>query len=457
MLVVLALLALPASAAAAPLVGQWHLDEPQSSTTHADSSGDGFTGAEVGAPTTVPGRFGNALRFPTDSDYVDAGNHALLQPARVTLLAWVRSAATPLTVKQIAGQGTNGFCSYSSYSLYTGGSADASGLRFYITNTAQTGFVTPPASNAIWNGAWHVVVGTYDGSRVRLYVDGRLVSEASASGNIRYGLDVSNDFLIGNTNNPNCTDPGGNNFTGDIDDVRVYNRALSPGEIACLAAAGSTPPVLFQGGSPGNCAPAPKPAAPKAVLGKTVLAKPVKGKVKVKVPGSHKFVNLKELKGIPNKSTIDTRKGTVKLRTAKSKKGGTYFGYFGAGIFQVVQSKKKSAKGRTDLILKGGNRKKVCGGRGGKTKAKRSSDAPLAQTARRKHKRWRRLKHRARGRFRTRGRYSSATVRGTTWTVSDRCDGTLTAVSKGKVVVRDFRKHKNVLVRKGKTYLAKAP
>ena len=41
--------------------------------------------------------------------------------------------------------------------------------------------------------------------------------------------------------------------------------------------------------------------------------------------------------------------------------------------------------------------------------------------------------------------------------MSDRCDGTLTAVQRGKVVVRDFRKHKNVLVRRGKLYLAKAP
>src|SRR3954453_10186394 len=148
MLVVLALLALPASAVAAPLLGQWPLDEPQSSTTHADSSGNGYTGTEVGSPTTVAGRFGNALRFPTDSDYVNAGDRPLLKPARVSLLAWVRASATPPSVKAVAGQGTNGFCSYSSYSLYTGGSADAPGLRFYITNTSQTGFVTPPADNA---------------------------------------------------------------------------------------------------------------------------------------------------------------------------------------------------------------------------------------------------------------------------------------------------------------------
>jgi hypothetical protein len=63
----------------------------------------------------------------------------------------------------------------------------------------------------------------------------------------------------------------------------------------------------------------------------------------------------------------------------------------------------------------------------------------------------------ARGRFRTRGRYSAATVRGTIWNTIDRCDGTLTKVKRGVVVVRDFRKRRNITVRAGKSYLARAP
>jgi ferric-dicitrate binding protein FerR (iron transport regulator) len=63
---------------------------------------------------------------------------------------------------------------------------------------------------------------------------------------------------------------------------------------------------------------------------------------------------------------------------------------------------------------------------------------------------------RSKGKFRTRGRYSAATVRGTRWTVTDRCDGTLTAVARGKVEVRDFLKRKTVFVKTGKTYLARA-
>ena len=453
-LALLAAMALAAPASAAPLAGQWHLDEPQSSTTHADSSGNNLTGAEVGSPTTIGGgRFGNALRFPSENDYVNVGNRPLLQPAHVSLLAWVRSSSVPPTVKAVATQGENGSCSFSSYALYTGGSAGASGLRFYIYNGSTFG-TSPVASNAIWNGAWHLVAGTFDGASVRIYVDGAQVGTGTpTTGSIAYGLALDNNFIIGGGTDTACTED--TSFSGDVDEVRVYNRALTAGEIACLASGSATaPPVLVGGESPPSCgasAPPPPPPPPKPVLGRTVVARPLKGKVFVKVPGSHKFVRLNSLSGVPVKSLIDTRHGTVRLRSARNSKGKTQYGDFSRGIFQVRQSRRRRAKGLTELVLKGGNFRKVCrsGGRIGSSVG--------SARRRRSHRRWRRLSHKARGRFRTRGRYSSATVRGTTWTVSDRCDGTLTAVQRGKVVVRDFRKHKNVLVRRGKLYLAKAP
>ena len=69
----------------------------------------------------------------------------------------------------------------------------------------------------------------------------------------------------------------------------------------------------------------------------------------------------------------------------------------------------------------------------------------------------RRLRSSARGRaarFRTKGKHSAATVRGTEWTVEERCDGTFTTVRRGIVVVRDFRLRKNIVLRAGKSYLA---
>jgi hypothetical protein len=60
------------------------------------------------------------------------------------------------------------------------------------------------------------------------------------------------------------------------------------------------------------------------------------------------------------------------------------------------------------------------------------------------------------GKFRTKGRYSAATVRGTTWDTIDRCDGTLVRVTAGSVTVRDVKKKRNVVVKRGQSYFAAA-
>jgi len=61
----------------------------------------------------------------------------------------------------------------------------------------------------------------------------------------------------------------------------------------------------------------------------------------------------------------------------------------------------------------------------------------------------------AKGKFRTSGRYASATVRGTIWLTADRCDGTLTRVTQGAVQVSDFILKKKFLVHAGASHLAK--
>ena len=62
----------------------------------------------------------------------------------------------------------------------------------------------------------------------------------------------------------------------------------------------------------------------------------------------------------------------------------------------------------------------------------------------------------AHGKFRTSGRYSAATVRGTIWTVADRCDGTLTHDVTDSVAVKDFVHHKTIILHAGQSYLARS-
>jgi len=69
----------------------------------------------------------------------------------------------------------------------------------------------------------------------------------------------------------------------------------------------------------------------------------------------------------------------------------------------------------------------------------------------------RQLWAKAKGHFRTRGRYASATVRGTVWLTADRCDGTLIVVNQGLIQVLDFPHRKSVLVPAHHSYIAKKP
>jgi NHL repeat-containing protein len=159
------------------------------------------------------------------------------------------------------------------------------------------------------------------------------------------------------------------------------------------------------------------------------------------------FVPLTEAMQIPVGSFLDTKRGSVDLVSATGRGQQTQRGRFRSGIFQVLQSRARRARGLTELRLKGSSFRTCRTGR-------RGGSARAAQLSRRTI---RRLRANARGRFRTRGRRSSATVRGTIWTTADRCDGTLTTVRRGRVAVRDFRRRKTVLVRAGKRYLARAP
>jgi ferric-dicitrate binding protein FerR (iron transport regulator) len=81
--------------------------------------------------------------------------------------------------------------------------------------------------------------------------------------------------------------------------------------------------------------------------------------------------------------------------------------------------------------------------------------ADVFGAARRKWSR-RRLWGNGHGRFRTRGRHGTATVRGTHWLTEDRCDGTLIRVKRGLVEVRDLERRRTAMVGAGEQYFARS-
>lgn len=151
---------------------------------------------------------------------------------------------------------------------------------------------------------------------------------------------------------------------------------------------------------------------------------------------------------------IDARRGTIGLSAATATGGGTLqTGTFGGAIFRLTQARRGSEKGLTTLALIEGVFRGAPSYAG--CKARADGDAPEAQAA---SSRALQLLHAtAHGQFRTRGRYAAATVRGTQWSISDRCGGTLIVVQRDTVVVQDFVRHVTILLRAHHSYLAKAP
>jgi hypothetical protein len=239
------------TAADASLVGRWHLDEIDGANgiaveTTPDSSGNGLI-ATVSTVELSAGKFGNAFDVTSGNaapSGVDVRSDPRLAPQNPTVFAWVKRTGSPGQYAYVAAKGARQ-CSAASYGLYTG----ASGGLFFYVNLGQSTAVSPDAGQGIWDGNWHAVAGVYDGQRVRLYVDGTEVGGGTpATGSIAYGNeDVSHDLTIGfYPGGASCTAQ----FSGRIDEVEVYNRALQPSEVHWLATGdGSGPPELPPPGS----------------------------------------------------------------------------------------------------------------------------------------------------------------------------------------------------------------
>ena len=187
----------------------------------------------------------------------------------------------------------------------------------------------------------------------------------------------------------------------------------------------------------------PPPAPP--VAGKRLNAAPVAGTVRVKAPGEDGYSTLASGSSIPIGSQVDATRGAVRITSAADLRGGTQAANFSEGAFTLRQ--RRQARPVTELVLTGGDFRS-CGRR---PSAKRSN-APAGISRRRAR---RGLWGQGKGRFRTRGRQGTATVRGTIWFTQDRCDGTLVRVRRGVVAVRDIKRGRKVLVRAGRSHLVR--
>jgi chitodextrinase len=196
------------------LVGAWGFSEGAGSTT-ADASGGGNVATITGATWTNQGRFGNALSFNGAGNVLRVASSASLNlTSGMTLSAWIRPTASQTGWRTIVQRQADAY-------FLTAGS-DAGTLRPAGGGTIGGGvsYVTGPTANPL--NTWTHVAVSYDGANLRIFINGAQVATRVSGGSIQT---VANPLWIGGNT------PYGEYFQGLIDEVRVYNRALTAGEI----------------------------------------------------------------------------------------------------------------------------------------------------------------------------------------------------------------------------------
>ncbi len=207
-------------------VGYWTFDEATGQIVY-DESGNRNDGRNYGAIWT-DGRIGGALVFDGEDDYVEVMHSPTLYLSSMTVMAWVNIVEFPGYyggVSMIVAKGTddtqNGHFGLHQY--YQGHSPSNPAIfHFYLTENAQ--WYAVDGTTSLVEGEWYHVAGTYDGSILKLYVNGVLEDEETI--NVTRTHNTQN-LQIGALRMPNYeywTD-------GIIDEVKIFNRALTAQEI----------------------------------------------------------------------------------------------------------------------------------------------------------------------------------------------------------------------------------
>jgi len=213
-------------------VAYWALDDG-AGIVALDSSGNAIDGVVVGEPLWVGGMLDGALELDGVDDYVDCGNPAVLDfgTGDFTISAWIKLTATErATVFAKGGDNGGGI----RYTLAMGESNDN---QMTLTTDDDSTKAQTRGATVVNDGAWHHVVGMREGNTGFVYVDGVLDgTEELPEGYDLSGSSQANALIGAITDARDATGATLEKFfAGTIDDVRVYDRALSDSEVATLA------------------------------------------------------------------------------------------------------------------------------------------------------------------------------------------------------------------------------
>jgi hypothetical protein len=199
------------------LVGWWKFDEG-SGTTANDSSGNENHGTFNGDPQWVNGKFGKALKFDGSADYLAAPDSESLDinGDQLSIVAWINGESWSLAkhiVRKIADEPASPIYVFR---------VQPDQVRAILSTSA--GNTTIQGTTVLPTNEWIHVALAYDGGEARIYVNGQLDVSSNVSGEITQS---NNELRIG------LGDPAGY-FHGTIDDVRIYNKALTQEEIQAI-------------------------------------------------------------------------------------------------------------------------------------------------------------------------------------------------------------------------------
>jgi len=195
-----------------------------SGTTVTDLSGSGNNGTLVSSPTYQYlniGRFG----FNGTSSYINLGNPSSLKPSVVSACAWVRTTDLNRQSMIVDGNFQN---SGQGYLLQF----NASNQALFACRLNNSTFNSASGTTSVAANTWYHVVGTYDGTTIKVYVNGVLEGSTAYSGGIGYS---SANLAIGVYQSL----ISGYSLNGYVGPVQIYNRAITAAEVAQIYAAGS--------------------------------------------------------------------------------------------------------------------------------------------------------------------------------------------------------------------------
>lgn len=207
-----------------------------------ESSGNGFHGSTSGTPSYVLGAVGKGLSLSGSTQTIDAGPDVRMEQATVAAFVRVDGTPTGITTQSI----TSSWASDPNFNLAW--SRDATGKNVFIakfrkrldtTHAYPEQSVTSQTSFAL--GVFHHVALSYDGTTLKLYVNGRLEGTDSALGELAVTpVSAQPNIEIGGSS------MGVSSVVWTVDDVRIYDRSLSEGEIAPFASGVDGKLVYFE-------------------------------------------------------------------------------------------------------------------------------------------------------------------------------------------------------------------